>query len=89
MSIKKYLLSDYKKGIDSEKYNRSQVKKSINSLPDRYYISLMLFVYPNRIDVFEKVSSTELTRIKSFDAVQKYKLRVKALNTLEDILNDK
>jgi hypothetical protein len=49
----------------------------------------MLFVYPNRVDVFNNVSNTELDRIKKLDAVQRYKLRVKALNMLEDILNDK
>jgi hypothetical protein len=89
MSIKKYLLSDYKKGIDTAKYNRAEVKKSIASLADRFYISIMLFVYPNRVDVFNNVSAGELDRIKKLDAVQRYKLRVKALNMLEDILNDK
>jgi hypothetical protein len=86
--MKKYLLTDYKKGIDHSKHTRQKVKDSISVLPNDLYLAIITFIYPKRVDVFSSIESETVASFKKLTALKKYKLRLKAFEVLEEVLND-
>lgn len=86
--IKNYLLKEYKSGKDHNNYSREKIKESILKLPSDLFLSLITYIYPNRIDYFNRVTEKDLKEFQSLTHQQKYKLRLKAYKVLQEVLND-